>query len=302
MPTESLLRSAPSSDFIKECIANGKMTVWGGTVRWPKGQSNGGQIVAHLKIPENIEQATNLLQNMAEMQSLQYATMALQGMNLAVSAVGFAIVISKLNNISKQLERMDYKLDTLQLTADRIERYQELIQYTRYSANLESLESSLRTRRSHMLDTAIINLRESQYLFQEICEMKLPNMKGLYQESEYFDVYFQGAVGSAMCIANAHAQLDQIPEAIKIVTDISEWQISVKEKICFPLEVRSNSVWLTRLSNQEKSNAKNLIQTQRYIPEGLSYTNNIYQLCDKKGISISNLMSENKNDIIFIGQ
>ncbi|MDD1444289.1 hypothetical protein MEO93_28915 [Dolichospermum sp. ST_sed3] len=104
-------------------ILSGKYSVHGGVIR-----NAAGQIVKHL-VPAAA--ATNLnpfgllslpfdiintfqLKGIAEatqqLLNLGHATMALSGLNLAVSAVGFAAMYASLDEVKSHLERMDRKL------------------------------------------------------------------------------------------------------------------------------------------------------------------------------------------------
>lgn len=126
-------------------IQSGEYTVHGGVVRHAAGTERGGQIVGHLKYPSNPQKAqeslsnlqntlqsglssleggmNQLQQSMNVLQGLQVANLALSGLNLAVSVAGFAIVCSKLNKISLQIERQSAQINqTLNLALKNHER------------------------------------------------------------------------------------------------------------------------------------------------------------------------------------
>ncbi len=128
---EVLYRTFNQSSEILEGLSNGLYAIYGGVIRITKGNDKAGTIVAHLKFPgneqqtaESIEKVKSSLSNiqggidslqnsLGSLHTLQYANIALSGLNLAVSAAGFAIVCKKLNGIESILNTHTQKLDTL---------------------------------------------------------------------------------------------------------------------------------------------------------------------------------------------
>lgn len=293
-----------------------KYTVSGGTIRIAPGYENAGTIVKHLRFPENAEQTNKILQELKStienqkissqdlqnyggtleaIKSLQNATLILQGVNLAISAVGFALVLTKLNEIEKQLEKIDAKLDRLQLTANEIKTYQEITQHSKYFANLENLRSGLNINKESMIYGAISNIRESQFLFQRVCTNQLQDTKSLYQDSELFFISFQVVIGSAICIANAHAQRDEYDEASRALSGLSEWISEITPIIFNP--IKSKPVWLGKLDPYQVEKTKKLINLNRSLPESINYLNNFNLL----KIPNSSLRSINdKNSLLVI--
>jgi hypothetical protein len=297
----------------------------GGTIRVAPGFDKAGSIIKHLRFPEDSQTSKNVLEqlkataqqnqqalgninNMAVrnksllngIQSLQNATLALQGMNLAVSAVGFVVIINKLNKISQQLEQIDAKLDTLQLTANEIRTYQELTHFAKYTANLENLSSGLRLENSNMIDGAISNLRESQHMFQSVCDKQLLNLKNVYNNSDSFQIHFQGALGSVMCIANAHAQQGELVEAKRVINGAKNWQTRISDMVCQPIETQVKPVWLGRLDHKKRTKARLLINTQKAIPESLLYLKDTYNICEMKGLELHKQGADKLNNLLVI--
>ncbi len=289
----------------------------GGTIRNAPGYPNAGAIVRHFIYPQDSEATEKVLQELKTLvqsnqqalggisqtvqennallqglQSMQQATMILQGINLAVSVAGFAIVMNKLDKIHRQLERMDAKLSQLQMTADEIHRYQQMIQATYYQANLENLSSGLRTGNSLMVANAIGDLRKSQYLFQTICEQSLSDLYALYKEPSLFKMHFEAAITCALCIANAHAQIDQPEEARLIIEKTKAWQQNIRDQILKPVEQKNRALWIARLKNEERKAIKAILDLQRAMPECLLYLEDTYSLCHKAGLNTQQLFEQ----------
>ena len=126
MNIEDLVRSLPESPEILSNLINGTYTLEGGVVRYAAGTGKGGQIVRHLVIPGDAQNAqqrlqelkttissgmgriegglNGLQQSMDVLQGLQVANLVMSGLNLAVTTAGFVIVCKKLDGISSQIQ------------------------------------------------------------------------------------------------------------------------------------------------------------------------------------------------------
>ncbi|ENA27913.1 hypothetical protein HMPREF1487_09096 [Pseudomonas sp. HPB0071] len=153
MSAEILARTLSSAPEIVEGIRSGLYQVWGGVVRYAAGHPKGGQIVAHLQFPSNAEQASEQIARLQEalggaqeslgvLQNLQYANVALSGLNLAVSVAGFAIVCKKLNGISEQLTQQSEKLDMLIEMARDAKAREEMRDNASFSSVLWTVQQS----------------------------------------------------------------------------------------------------------------------------------------------------------------
>jgi hypothetical protein len=133
--------------------------LYGGVIRWAPGTEHAGQIVRHLipvspqtisdplfsplKAVFNIANAYQLERIGATTQQvLQMATgtMALSGLNLAVNAVGFAIIDQKLKRLENQLTRIEKEVKA-------IRELLEIEALARLRAALEDLVNAMRSPR-----------------------------------------------------------------------------------------------------------------------------------------------------------
>lgn len=270
----------------------------GGTIRVASGYKNAGSIVKHLRFPENKEQTSEILKGLSStlknhgstlqsIQSLQNATLILQGMNLAISVAGFALVLGRLNKIDKEIKNIDSKLENLQLAVDEIKEYQETIQYSRYFANLESLHAGLRLKKEHMVDSSILKVRDSQYLFQNLCSKQLQDIKSLYKNSKLFHMHLQIVIGGVICISNAHAQQGEYTEADRVLSDFSEWYLEIGKAILSPIENKVKPAWLAKLTQPELEEMKKTVDLTRSLPENIKYLNDNINLLSLSGRSIN---------------
>lgn len=128
-------RVLTDSPEILEGIRSGVYKIWGGVIRHATGSPEGGRIVGHLKFPSDQQAAQQSIENLQGMlsqgfesaqmamgglqqsmnmlQGLQVANLALSGLNFAVSVAGFAIVCSKLNKLSAQVQAQSIKINQI---------------------------------------------------------------------------------------------------------------------------------------------------------------------------------------------
>jgi hypothetical protein len=95
---------------------------------------------------------------LAPFQPLLHATVALNAMNLAVSVAGFAMVLSKLNEISRKLDHISEKLDRILDTLGRMEWQKEMERRAHIAALLKTLAMGLRMNNDHLIALALADL------------------------------------------------------------------------------------------------------------------------------------------------
>lgn len=149
--------------------------LYGGVIRWAPGTEYAGQIVRHL-VPvapkSHVIQFVNPYQlhklNLATQQILQMATgtMALAGLNLVVSAVGFAVIYQKLKTLEGQLSEIQQEVRAIRelLELDERAKLGAALQNLLYAMQSRSLEN----RRQMLFDAknvlAPVNLKYKELL------------------------------------------------------------------------------------------------------------------------------------------
>ncbi len=131
--------------------------MYGGVIRWAAGTDHAGQIVRHL-IPVASQTITDPLFgslngllastyqlnriNVTTQTVLQMAngTMALSGLNLAVNAIGFAIIFKKLKQLENQLSRIEKEVKA-------IHELLEIEERSRLRAALEDLDNAMKSQK-----------------------------------------------------------------------------------------------------------------------------------------------------------
>ncbi len=138
-------RALPDLPELLAGLQRGDYTLHGGVIRRAAGTEGAGQIVAHLRFPDDAEEAGSSLQalqsliqeglgsmegaaetlqqNLDVLQGLQAANLAMSGLNLAASTAGFVIVCEKLDRISTQIQAQASGIaQTLQKVGEMHER------------------------------------------------------------------------------------------------------------------------------------------------------------------------------------
>src|SRR5262245_2177784 len=120
------------SEFLEK-IKTGEYTAWGGVIR----ETHTSRIVAHIQI---VDPDISLLQLDPFLQPLLSASVALNGLNFAVSVAGFAVVAAKLEAINQKLDQISDKLSQILASQMRAAWEQELLRRTRFTATLKTLD------------------------------------------------------------------------------------------------------------------------------------------------------------------
>lgn len=318
-------RNVPIDADILNKLSIGEYTLSGGTVRIAKGYEGAGQIVRHYIFPsdpqtaekvfneirdgiQKTQETIGLVQNtvlennaiLKSIQSLQHITVAMQGINLAVSAAGFAMVISKLNKISQQIDRLDQKVELVLNETKDLRHYQDCVQFTKLSANLKNLESALRINDKAMALSAISRLRESQELFMLVCDLHIENkVESYFKSPQLFNQHYQATLASSFAMANAFFQLGEIEEAKILITSVGVWQSSIKQQLQSIVSMNTPPIWLRKITNQEQQAVKQSFSIINNTNGALEYINNTYQLCLDEKIDINNLIHNEKELLVI---
>lgn len=191
-----LVRSLPDAPEIMAKLADGSYTLHGGVVRHAAGTGKGGQIVGHLLYPGDATQTQQRLQelqstlssgmntlqsgmeglqqSMNVLQSLQVANLAMSGLNLAVTTVGFIVVCKKLDRISAQIQDQSKGItQTLQIVSEARER-SLLKDEARFRALLLSMQQFCEQDDVEHLKALIPRFREEYEFTKLVLELHAP--------------------------------------------------------------------------------------------------------------------------------
>lgn len=282
MSMEILARTISSAPEIIAGIQSGLFTVWGGVVRYSAGHPKGGQIVGHLQFPADATKAAEQLANLQQtlngvesamgvLQNLQYANLALSGLNLAVSVVGFAIVCKKLNGISEQLQQQSEKLDVLLEMASAAKAREELRDSARFSAVLWTVRQSAEQGDLMSLKSQVNNLREQYEITKLTLNQSATNATGkdfitsldvlhnLQQRMMYLG-FMQAYVQQH--IAGEHYAIGVLQELqtdwLKITTVVID-------------AIAANQVWVEQLTREEGDNVVSFLEFRKQATPAIDY-------------------------------
>lgn len=309
MSAEILSRALSSAPEIIEGIRSGLYTVWGGVVRVAKGNPSGGQIVGHLQFPsgagQTSEQIAGLQQalsgaqeSLGVLQNLQYANLALSGLNLAVSVAGFAIVCKKLNGISEQLQQQSEKLDLLLEMARDAQAREELRDNARFRAALKTVRQFAELGDFKGLKSQVSSLHE-QY---EITKLTLVKAAGVTGKGfvESLDV-LKNLQQRMMYIGflQSYVQQHTAGENYAIAT-LRELQMDWLQINTIVIEsIAANEEWIEQLTQEEGDNIISLLEYRKTIAPAIEYQTSLLEFAAKNPQVVA-LLNEDVSEIRFL--
>jgi hypothetical protein len=285
---------------ILEGLANGSLKDYGGHVRDLAGRIRAHLIFKNVDAMEHVSkqlggisgQLGQANQQLNLLQGLQTATLALQGLNLGVSVVGFAIVCHKLNSISQHLVKMEQKLDDLLDAHNRAEWKHELARQATLHANLMNLSSGLRTGDGVRVGDAMNRIGESAHYYRQLGDGLCRDLNQAFRSADVVHQVLTTASASTLALAHAHAVRGDIDEALLEVQGLAKWQSKISKKIDEPFSSDIVPPWLGRSEIQAtKQLWQPMVYEQRSAPEGIAYAENIYTLCRERSIDVNALSS-----------
>ena len=213
--------------WIREGLDRGSLMREGGVVRWKDGriamflrESSGlSRELANGSLPSS----PLLSSQMSHLQSLSMFSLGTQVLNLGVSTVGFAIVISKLNKIQGQMDQALSKLDEIQERVEWISRKQDLEVLAKMKAAIEIAGNAINlvaaaTRRDM--------LKESLYKLTEMASISKSWMDELISTKKYvsnpklFDLYYRTWVCCNAAIVQCLLFLEEDDGATRYIQEI----------------------------------------------------------------------------------
>lgn len=292
-----LVTRAIPEEFVKG-VRDGTLKVGGGAIRDLKGRIQGFLQFANSDATEKIQEQiaainTQLLGvggQLNVLQGLQTATLALQGVNLAVNVVGFAMVCRKLNVISAQLYAMDNKLVEIVENQMRMAWEHELERRAKMRAGLENLVSAFNSKDSAAAADAINRLVESATFYEMLLEKVAQDGRTAYKDPPLVQDAIANVVATRLSVAHARALQGHLDEGLAKIAYVRDWQEAKLRILEAPL--KEESMWLGFPEFQKnKAEWQGLVRTQRAIPEGIAYAEAQYQFCKDHDITLEKLTS-----------
>lgn len=238
------------SPEVMTMIENQILEVHGGVLRYTKGQEFGGRIYSHLKFPSDAVNASeelkkiertlgnrlnklqssvdsvadgigDLQQSMDTIQGLQQANLVLAGLNLAVSVAGFAIVCSKLNGISAQIQAQSEGINELLRYAATAEERALLRDHAKFIALVSSAKQFCMTNDIHGMTNLIPRFHE-EYHFNLLLLERLSEQKALSKnEIHNIQTLQNRMVNLGMLLAHVQLRMGAANSALDSVNHLS---------------------------------------------------------------------------------
>lgn len=282
MSADILARTIGSAPEIIEGIRSGLYHVWGGVVRYAAGNPRGGQIVGHLQFPGDAAQAAEQLAKLQQalggvegalgvLQNLQYANLALSGLNLAVSVAGFAIVCKKLNGISEQLHQQSEKLDVLIEMASAAKAREELRDSARFSAVLWTVRQSAEQGDLQGLKSQVNNLREQYEVTKLTLNQAAANAtgKGFVESLDVLKHLQQRMMYLGFMLAYVQQRTAGEKYAIEVLQELqADW---LKISTVVVEAIAANQEWVEQLTQGEGDNVVSFLEFRKQAAPAIDY-------------------------------
>lgn len=282
MSADILYRVIGSAPEIIQGLQSGLFKEYGGVIRYAAGHPKGGQIVGHLQFPSDAAQAAEQIAKLQQalggmegalgvLQNLQYANLALSGLNLAVSVAGFAIVCKKLNGISEQLHRQSEKLDVLIEMASAAKAREELRDSARFSAVLWTVRQSAEQGDLPGLKSQVNNLREQYEITKLTLNQAAANAtgKGFVESLDVLHNLQQRMMYLGFMQSYVQQQTAGEQYAIKVLQELQEDWL----KVCTVVveATTANHEWVEQLTQEEGNNLISFLEFRKQAVPAVDY-------------------------------
>ncbi|WP_409075356.1 hypothetical protein ACF2G4_01050 [Pantoea sp. C3] len=312
-----LYRTFEQSPEILEGLKTGIYDICGGVIRVTKGNDKAGTIVAHLKFPgkaqqaaESIEKLKSSLSNihggiatlqnsLGTLQNLQYANIALSGLNLAVSAAGFAIVCKKLNGIESILITHTQKLDTLLSLALDAQEKASFQQTARFNAVITTARQFVEMNDYEQLKTLIRPFNE-QYEFTSLilknCARSANNPDFFTSLPELF-LLQERFMHLGMCLSYIQQKIEAPIYAIETMQKMQSDWLEINQTI---VEILTSSPeTINALTQQNAGSIRSFLNYRKERISGIEYQTNLLILVQKRP-ELTKVINAESDDILLL--
>ena len=253
-------------DWIKKGMTDGTFTREGGVVR-----NGSGEIVTFLRESGGLSQeiakgnfpsSPLLSSQISSLRSLSTAALGMQVLNLGVSAIGFAVVISKLKKIQADLQEIHKKLDEVLAEMQWISQKQDLKMVGKMKAALEIasaaiLASSTDLRRQELTD-ARSRLIEQANLSRVFLDALITTKKYLSRPA-LFDLGYRTWACNRIARVQCELFLDENNRAVQSIKDMRQENEEICKAYLYPLQhFDENPIPLMQMSGETKHTLKEI--------------------------------------------
>ncbi len=310
MSAEILARTISSAPEIIEGLRSGLFQLWGGVVRYAAGHPKGGQIVGHLQFPGDAAQAAEQLAKLQQalggvegalgvLQNLQYANLALSGLNLAVSVAGFVIVCKKLNGISQQLHQQSEKLDLLLDMARDAKAREELKDDARFRAALKSVRQFAELGDIQGLKSQVVSLHE-QY---ESTKLTLSRAtadvtgKGFLESLDVLKDYQQRMMYLGFLLSYVQQHTAGEKYAIETLRELQADWLQINTVVIE--SIAANQEWVEQLTQEAGDNIISFLEYRKTAAPAIDYQASLLEFTASNPQAAA-LLNESVSEIRFL--
>ncbi|MBL4771889.1 MAG: hypothetical protein JKY61_12300 [Planctomycetes bacterium] len=266
-----------------------QFTEHGGVIRRAAGGGGGGQIVAHL-----LTGNTEAIQGIRGLQGLTQASLALQGVNLAVTAAGFIYIAKKIDRLQQDVLSLGTSLSELHSKIDTLASETDYRLFGKMLGNAEAIAEAIAGDRSVMLDSSLANAKECLGEGKAIIHRwtgDASSVKQLYaSEADIarFPQFVQVVAIAESAVVQGYAHLGASDLALTRSESLVDWHTDLRSRIKAP--VQQGEFWVGQPQYHQQPITE-LLQEQKVWSEGLEFQRNTLRLCRDHEIDYKELAS-----------
>lgn len=288
----NIARKLTDSPEILKGLKDGTYEVFGGVIRKAKGQEGAGQIIKHILFPSDSQDKLNELQNVLHngigsisdnlevIKGLQAANIALSGLNLVVSTVGFSVVCNKLDSVNKILNHHSDKLDCL-IEASATNKLKAAIkESTNFKSVIEEIDSCVRTNNLKKLDSLSLEIRRIyNSSLAELTQFYIPQLaKNSNEKLPLFIVTSQFRerwIHAGFSLAKVYYLQGYYEESVMVIDQIQKNWIEVNKQA---VKILTENKKIASLTRKEYEAFEGFVKERRKLEPAMEYQKNLLLL------------------------
>ena len=314
-----LVRTIKESPEIIKGLQTGAMEIFGGVIRIAKGQDGAGQIVAHLRFPDQQEALQNSLSQLQQamsqqlgqvqnglssiqssiniLQGLQVANLALSGLNLAVSVAGFVIVCQKLNAIAATLKQHSQKLDMIINMVLKGQQRESFKSQATFTSLLKTLQQYSAVNDFQSMKLLVQPLIE-QYEMNKLVLLEAVGSQESFSNSSFKElaVLQERLMYLGIAIGFVSAKTASKDQAIKHINELEETLTEIRQKL---VKVASSDKVLLNIHEHDFLTLKSITSFKKEILPALEYQKQTLTLITERP-ELESVFLKNTNEILLI--
>ena len=309
-------RALPECLEIREGIDCGRYSVKGGVIRHAKGTELAGAIKAHLRFPTDQQQSQDRLRQLQEslssahsgidgmqeslqmIKGLQVANLALAGANLAVSAAGFAIVCSKLDQITGIISQQSSKMDTIVELAQQARNRSFLVDATKFIALTRCAQQFSKSDKIPELHALVLPFYEQYEFTKQLVVAQIGHPTLLIDRLPEIAMLQERLVHIALAFAHLQMRIGEAKHGEEVVREVEAMLARVTRFRVEELVAQPNL--MTRIPKKDAPELLAFLRRGSEIAPALTYEADLLQLETMQPLALSMAPADSDQVLVLV--